>query len=447
MKNYFIFGLGISGISSARYLSAKGQNIIAWDDNEKSRQKLKDLNLKNIEFKKPNNCDFSTIDALVLSPGIALTNPVPHYIVDLARGKCPIICDVELLYSNNQNANFIGITGTNGKSTTTSLIGHLLKSSKLTCEIGGNIGTPVLNLPEYSQNNENYIVEMSSFQLDLIDKTKFNIAIWTNISPDHLDRHGDIAGYVKAKSRIFANQSKNDVAIIGIDDQESLQVYKNLKTQSKATIISISNNNVNADICVKDNIIYDNLYGKKHKLLQMNNLQGVHNAQNIACAYGLAKILNISDENILNYLKTFKGLPHRMQYICNSDGISYVNDSKATNANSTYYALDAFKNIHWIAGGIAKDGGIDNLQALFKNVTKAYLIGESAHDFANILEQNNVNYQISGTLEKAFLAAKSDAKELKSANPTILLSPACASFDQFKNFEERGETFYKLTVN
>ncbi len=399
MATYGVFGLGKSGAATVKYLLDRGDNVFAWDDNEAARN--------GIDCTEPDNWDWHKVDALVLSPGIPLTHPEPHYIVRKAHAaQKPIICDIELLFLDNQDANFVGVTGTNGKSTTTALLDHILKKAGYDVAVGGNLGTPVLSLGKHKY----YVIETSSYQLDLIDKTRFDVAIWLNISPDHIDRHGSIGGYVKAKLRMFNNGTK--IAIIGIDDEFSKPVSEKVP---------------NALPITKYNHIGD-----------FPNLPGVHNMQNINAAYESAKFLGVPHEKIIEAIHSFPGLEHRIEKVATINNVTYINDSKATNADSSAMALACFDEIYWILGGKPKEGGITSLGEFFPRIKKAYLIGAATDEFAQTLE-GKVEFEKCGTLDKAVERA---AKEAKSG--VVLLSPACASFDQFKSFEERGNIFKTL---
>jgi len=445
-KKFIVFGLGISGKATIKFLLNNNHQVLASDDN---------LNSINTLEKHPNlkifNGDWNGVDALILAPGIPLHFPTPHPIVKAAKeNNCPIICDIELLYKFNSQAKYIGITGTNGKSTTTALTGHIFKENNINSAVGGNIGIPCLELPRL-ENNGTYILEMSSYQLDLIDKTRFHIASLLNITPDHIDRHGSIKGYIAAKKRIFMNQQLGDYAIIGIDNEHSKAVYDELKNDQnfQATLIPISTKKILSDgISVIDGILYNNIptFGKIDiNLGNLPFLKGEHNAQNIAVAFTNAFLSNkIDEDKIITAIKSFKGLAHRMQFVGTISNINFINDSKATNAESTENALKSYENIYWILGGKAKEGGIKMLEPYLSKVKYAFLIGEASDDFTKTLD-GKVEYFKCQTLQNAFDHAYGKALlEEKSNHINILLSPACASFDQWKNFEERGEYFCKL---
>lgn len=442
-KNIVVYGLGITGIASAKALSSGGAQVIAWDDNAQSREEIADI--ESIIFAPPEKIHWENMDALVLSAGIPFTHPQPHPVVGLAqKAKCPIICDIELLYQQVPEPHYIGITGTNGKSTTTALIGHVLKAAGVEAEIGGNIGVSGVDFPVLSKSGA-YVLEMSSFQLDLIQQTRFNMAILLNITPDHLDRHGDMNGYMKAKKRIFMNQQAGDLAIISIDDPRCQEIYDQLEdTAHPARLIPIScQHMVPRGIYCKDGILVDDMGGENAERVdfgRLANLPGQHNAQNIAVSYVVAKCLGVDSAHFIQALMSFEPLPHRLQKIADIDHITYVNDSKATNADATAPALNSYKHIYWIAGGQSKDGGIEALLDHLDHVEHVFLIGKSAEDFAQVLEGRKT-YTISKRLEQAVIDATAQAKSDGHSHPVVLLSPACASFDQWPNFMARGDAF------
>ncbi|MEI6729665.1 MAG: UDP-N-acetylmuramoyl-L-alanine--D-glutamate ligase [Pseudomonadota bacterium] len=451
-KQVAVFGLSKSGVTTVASLLASGIEVFAWDDNPETRQNFAKL-YKNpkLSLSIPEEWQWQTIQLLVLSPGIPFTNPEPHEVVKTA-GKfgVKIIGDIELFCDSQPHIPKIAVTGTNGKSTTTSLIAHILKSAGFKVEVGGNLGPPVLSLQPVG-NDGCYVLELSSYQLDLVENAHFNIALILNVTPDHLDRHGSIERYVEAKSHIFDRQNKRDVAIIGIDDDYSRSIYSALKQISKAKIIPISViQKLNYGVFVdKSGVLLDKT--DPENLVEINlgdiaTLTGRHNWQNAAFAYTACKSYGVSAREIEKGLKTFPGLKHRMQTVATIHGVRFINDSKATNADATSHALKPFSNIYWIVGGKPKEGGIESLHGLLGGVAHAFLIGESEDKFAAFLE-GKVNYTKCGTLDKAFAAASGKAFSERRQNSVVLLSPACASFDQWKSFEERGDAFCKMTDN
>lgn len=448
-KNVAVIGLGITGISAARALSKGGANIFAWDDFDNGRNKLESEKLHNVTILPPTEYDWSTIEALVLSAGIPLTHPTPHPVVELAhKANCPIICDVEILYQQCPEAFYVGITGTNGKSTTTSLIGHIAKQANLPCDIGGNLGTSATDFTMRGKGGA-YIIEMSSYQLDLLQKLHFNTSILLNITPDHLDRHGGIEGYIKAKSHIFDRQDDSDYAIIAVDDIHTQSLYEKLYAEKRiGNIIPISGYTpLEKGVFIKDNqLVVEGFKGEgTYSIGKLKYLPGNHNAQNIAASVAACLSMDIDIPTIIKGIQSFTGLAHRMQLVCESGKLTFINDSKATNAEATLHALRAFSNkdIYWIAGGVAKDGGINSLAECFGQIKHTYLIGESQKTFSETLSQHNTNHTAFDSLKDALDTAIHDAK--KSNNPAVILfSPACASFDMWKNFEERGKAFCDL---
>ncbi|MFT5703662.1 MAG: UDP-N-acetylmuramoylalanine--D-glutamate ligase [Rickettsiales bacterium] len=443
MKKFIVFGLGISGKAAVDFLLKQGFEVLAGDDNLKSLTKLpKNPHLKIIE--NINEINWQGIESLVLAAGINLKYPKPHPIVlEAKKNHCPIVCDVEILFLFNQTANFIGITGTNGKSTTTALTGHIFDATNKPHTIGGNIGLAALSLPRLNQGGT-YVIEASSYQLDLVQKTKFHISNLLNITPDHLDHHGGMENYISAKKRIFQNQTKEDFAIIGIDNKDSRKVFEDLKNDQnfKAKLIPISTKEI---IEGGISIIGDDLHNIDGEIFNLKNrlLKGEHNSQNIAFAFANSFLSGIEPKQIIPAIENFQGLKHRMELVANIDGINFINDSKATNAESTENALKSFENIYWIVGGKPKDGGIEMLKPYFPKVKYAFLIGESMDEFVKTLDKK-VELVKCKDLEIAFKLAHQMALKDSSPEKNILLSPSCASFDQWKSFEERGEFFCDL---
>lgn len=441
-KKIAVFGLGKAGVSAVCALNKGGAKVYALDDNEKSREAIASRNLPNVRTATVDELDWQEIDILVLSPGVPFTHPEPHAVVKAAQeAGCRVICDIEILYESDPQATYIGITGTNGKSTTTALTGHILKECSQEVQVGGNIGIPVLDLDNLGLGGT-HVIEMSSYQLDLIDKTRFNISVLLNVTPDHIDRHGDLAGYIKAKCRIYKEQGRDDYAIISVDDEHCQKIYDSLAREGKiGNVIPISTKRkISGGIAIIDGIIYDSANNRELKLGELVRLRGEHNAQNIAASYASASILKAASDDILKAIHSFQGLPHRMEYVVKKDGILYINDSKATNAEAASKALSAYDNIYWIAGGVPKEGGIEPLKEYFPKIKKAFLIGQAQDEFAKTVE-NKVSYLKCGTLENALSEARKAAMENSANDPVVLLSPACASFDQWPNFEVRGQAF------
>lgn len=418
-----VFGLGKAGEAAVTSLVAGGAKVFAWDDS------LTKESGNNINYK---NWDWNNIKALVLSPGVPLTHPKPHEVVTFAnKYNVPIVGEVELLFRTCLDATYIGITGTNGKSTTTTLIGHILQQAGVRCEVGGNLGTPALALEPLGKGGV-YVIEMSSYQLDLLKTVRFNVAVLLNITPDHLDRHGDMAGYIAAKKHIFDRQTKDDVAVVDVGIRlEALGIRE-------AKIIEISaEQKLTEGVFVQDGILHDG--NTQFDISAIPSLIGKHNWQNAAAAYAACRAVGVLPEKIYAAMQNFAGLRHRLQLVATINGVRFINDSKATNADATQNALAPYHNIYWIAGGKPKSGGIESLENYFPNIAHAFLIGEAEADFAKTLE-GKVPYTCCGTLEVAVAKAAEMAKD----GNVVLLSPACASFDQFKSFEHRGDVFCEL---
>jgi UDP-N-acetylmuramoylalanine--D-glutamate ligase len=443
-KHFAVFGLGKAGIAAVRMLSEAGATIYAWDDNDTSRRALKLEELANVTIQPFAEYNWKEMDALVLSPGVPLTHPKPHEVVVRAQNaNCPIICDVELLYRANPDARYVAITGTNGKSTTTSLIAHILKENGVDTEVGGNLGVAASCLRSLGKGGV-YVIEMSSYQLDLIDQFHANVSVFLNITPDHLDRHGGLNGYIEAKCHIYDNQGKDDVAVIAVDDEHTSDIYSELQADARIeTITPVSSAyEIECGVYVKDGVLHDTIRGLTIELGELIHLAGQHNAQNIAAAYAACTAVGVEPEAVIESVRSFAGLRHRLQYVGEVNSVRYINDSKATNADAASKALAAFSNIYWIAGGVAKEGGIASLAPLFKHVRKAFLIGQAQEDFAKILE-GTLAFERCGDLQSALEQARKEAEASMDVEPVVLLSPACASFDQWPSFEARGDAFCK----
>ena len=449
-KDVAVYGLGRTGLSAAKALKAGGARVHAWDDNEESRAKAEAV---GIALSDINKRDWQTFAALVLSPGIPYKYPQPHRLVRMAEMTgVPVIGDMELFARAVQalperaRPKIVAITGTNGKSTTTALIGHILKQAGRDARVGGNIGTGVLDLAAL-HSNAIYVLEMSSYQLDLVKSLRCDVAVFLNLSPDHLDRHGGMDGYQAAKMRIFQNQTEKDVAVVGFDDVYAQSIAIGLTAKGPQRVVQISSTyTLGKGISAVDGRLYDNQSGKAEfvgKLDECPALLGRHNYQNAAAAYAACRALGLDPGTIMAGLRSFPGLAHRMEAVGEIDGIRFINDSKATNAQAAEQALRSFKNIYWIAGGVPKAEGIAPLAPLFPNITKAYLIGQAEDAFAATLH-GKVPSQVCGALDRAVEAAYRDAKAAGETGAVILLSPACASFDQFKDYEQRGDVFRSL---
>ncbi len=448
-KKVGIVGLAKSGIATVASLIASECDVYVWDDSEEKRQAFwhSSASVKT-HMNDPQTWPWNKFHALVLSPGVPLTHPEPHYTVKMARDAgVRVVGDIELFCEAQHNTQKIAITGTNGKSTTTSLIAHILQSVGRKVAAGGNLGTPVLALPPLASDGC-YVLELSSYQLDLVQAAHFNISLLLNMTPDHIDRHGSMERYVTAKSHIFDRQNRYDFALIGIDDDYSRSVYAELKQKSKAQLIAISRlNPLKQGVFVdKEGILHDKIDPANPaaiKLYDIINLTGRHNWQNAAFAYAACKAYGLTTRDIEKGLRSYPGLRHRLQIVATIHGVRFINDSKATNADATSHALTPFSHVYWIAGGKPKEGGIESLAPYFESINHAFLIGEAERAFAKTLE-GRVPYTICGSLANAFDAAAKKAFVDRRQNAVVLLSPACASFDQWKNFEERGDAFCKM---
>jgi UDP-N-acetylmuramoylalanine--D-glutamate ligase len=437
-----VFGLGKAGEAAVSALLAAGADVYAWDDNEASRQRFAASMRGSLQISPPKEWPWAKLKELVLGPGVPFTHPVPHESVVLAHQHgCPVVGDLELLYRASPEATIICITGTNGKSTTTTLIGHILQDAGIYCQVGGNLGTPALDLRWIGKGEGVYVIEASSYQLDLIDTARFRVAVFLNITPDHLDRHGDMAGYVKAKCRMFANQQVGDTAVIAVDDEYTQAIAKTEQAKGAASVVTASAAGHAADIQVVDGMLIDG--DIRIDLRSIESLTGQHNWQNAAVAYAAARAVGVAPQAIERAMRSFAGLRHRLQLVKTIRGVRFINDSKATNADATANALAPYRNIYWILGGKAKAGGISSLQAFFPHVAHAFLIGEAAQDFAATLE-GHVPYTDAVTLEVAVQLAAAQVFADQKEGAVVLLSPACASFDQFKSFEHRGDVFCSL---
>ncbi len=443
-KTVGVVGLAMSGEAVLDALMASGAQIVAWDDHLPTRIAISEGRRREVVIEPPQQWHWDEVDLLVLSPGIPLTHPEPHPSVTLAKEHgVEIVGDIELLYRACPDATYAVITGTNGKSTTTALIGHILKAAGKPVQVGGNIGEPALAL-EPAGEGDMFVLELSSYQLDLVRSTQFDIAVLLNLSEDHIDRHGSFDNYVAAKKHIFDRQTKEQVAIIGIDDTASEAVCREMIAQEHQTVLPVMTTQTSeTGIYVKDNILHNPFDNEQAAMAEMVTLQGQHNFQNAAAAYGVCHQLGLTHDKIVNGMKTFPGLAHRMQILGEWHGITFVNDSKATNADAAAQSLATFDHIHWIAGGVAKEGGIASLEQYFPRIAHAYLIGQAQDAFAATLG-GHVPHTLCDTLEAAFDKAVAGALVSGEEDAVILLAPACASFDQFKNFEERGEAFITL---
>ncbi len=437
-KKVGVFGLARTGVAAVEALTASGATVYAWDDSAERREVVKTAARNLYET------DFSELDALLLAPGVPLTHPKPHALVTKALASNTIlISDIDVFEAARPTLpahRTVGITGTNGKSTTTALIGHIIKVCGRPVVVGGNIGTGVLALSALPKDGV-YIFELSSFQLDLTQHFKADVAVLLNVSPDHLDRHGTFENYYAAKKRLFdLQEDRSAVAVIGVDDVSGQKLAATF--QGNMVPISVEGA-LERGVYVENGQLFDALESKAKAVGDLSSakcLKGKHNWQNAAAAYAVAVNLGLHSQDVFEAILSFPGLVHRQELVEDVGGVRFVNDSKATNSDAAIRALQSFGAIHWIAGGRAKETSFSHMQAAAGSVKKAYFIGEAAaqlkHDLAEI------PHQVFNSLRDAFDAAIENAV----AGETILLSPACTAFDQFPDFEKRGDAFRELVM-
>jgi UDP-N-acetylmuramoylalanine--D-glutamate ligase len=434
-RRYAVLGLARSGLATVRALVESGAEVIAWDSREEARAIVP----AGATLGDPMLIDLADLDGIVVSPGVPLnTHPIA------ARAKeadVPVIGDIELFAIARASLpahKVVGITGTNGKSTTTALIHHILKAAGVPTTLGGNIGLPILGQEPLPAGGV-YVLELSSFQIDLTHSLACDVAVITNITPDHLDRYDGFAGYAASKARLFAMQRAGDVAVIAVDDEETRGLAGRLA--APVALPLAMDGMLGAGIPMPMPAIGPTVVAVSAADTGDQSawpaLQGPHNAQNVAVAVATLRALGLNDAAIEAGLRTYPGLPHRMERVREIDGVLYVNDSKATNATSAAPALGAYPRVHWILGGRRKTDDLDACQPFFGHVVAAYTIGESAELFAEILLKAGIYAVNSGTLDHAVRAAAAVARP----GETVLLSPACASYDQFSDYEARGEAF------
>ena len=447
-QSLVVFGLGRTGVTAALSLQAAGAVVYAWDDSEDARDGAAG---QGVDVRDPRKADWSEIAALVLSPGVPHDLPTPHWTAELAAAHdVPIVCDIEILAREvnarpeGERPKIIAITGTNGKSTTTALIGHILKTLGRDAQVGGNIGRGVLDL-DRMHGGSHYVLELSSYQLERTFSLRADAAILLNLSPDHLDRHGTLEDYGLAKQRIFANQTHDDAVIVGVDDEHGRALVTELKVRNGRRIIPVSAKRaLGHGVFALGGKLMDRTERRGRRVCDLSDaaaLEGDHNAQNAAAAYAAVASLGYDKAAIGKAILSFPGLAHRMETVGTLKTVRFVNDSKATNADAVRQALSSYDKVFWIAGGLPKAGGLEPVSDLFGRIEKAYLIGEAAEGFAGTLHAAGVDHAMSGDLQRATFTAARDALASAQDNAIVLLSPACASFDQFKNFEVRGDAF------
>jgi UDP-N-acetylmuramoylalanine--D-glutamate ligase len=446
-KTVAVFGLGGSGLASCHALKAGGAEVIAGDDSADNLAKAAQEGFITADLRSVSWTNFS---ALVLAPGVPLTHPAPHWTVLRAReAGVEVIGDIELFCRERRrhapNAPFVAITGTNGKSTTTALIAYLTKVAGYDTQMGGNIGTAILSLAPPRMGRV-HVVEMSSYQIDLTPSLDPSAGILLNVSEDHIDRHGTIQHYADVKERLVAGVQQGGTSIVGVDDGWCRDIADRLDRTGKNVVRISVKNPLAHGIYVDHGTIVRSSGGARSEVAKLGgigSLRGLHNAQNAACAAAAALAMGISLDVLQNGLRSFPGLAHRMEQVGRRGNVLFVNDSKGTNADAAAHALSSFADIFWIAGGKPKMGGITSLTGFFPRIRKAYLIGESAQEFSGTLG-TQVAHEISQTLDVAVEQAARDAEASGLSEAVVLLSPACASFDQYRNFEIRGAKFREL---
>ncbi|AWN51867.1 UDP-N-acetylmuramoyl-L-alanine--D-glutamate ligase [Methylobacterium sp. 17Sr1-1] len=441
-QNVALFGLGGSGLATALSLKAGGARVIACDDNPARMEAAAKQGIGTGDLRQ---ADWTEFAALVLAPGVPLTHPAPHWTVDLARNAgVPVIGDIELFCRERAAtcpaAPFVAITGTNGKSTTTALIAHVLASAGRDVQMGGNIGTAILSLAPPSPDRV-HVIELSSFQIDLTPSLAPTIGVLLNLTPDHLDRHGDMTHYAAIKERLVTGAAH---AIVGVDDAFCRAIAE--RRTGPLTRVHVGEAGEGPGILARNGVVIDGRGAPAEPVADLSgigSLRGAHNWQNAAIAYAVAAQLGVAPDTFAAALATFPGLPHRMEEVGRRGNVLFINDSKATNADSTEKALSAFQRVHWILGGKPKEGGIASLAPYFPRVAHAYLIGAATEDFAATLD-GQVPFSRCGTLDQAVAEAAAAAEQDGTPEPVVLLSPACASYDQFRSFEDRGDQFRAL---
>ncbi|MDA5094052.1 UDP-N-acetylmuramoyl-L-alanine--D-glutamate ligase [Aliiroseovarius sp. KMU-50] len=447
-----VLGMGRSGLATAHALEAGGADALCWDDGQEAREKAEAQGLTLHDLNKGNA--WEDVAALIVSPGIPHLYPEPNKLIARAmEAGVPVDNDIGLFFRSfatqewdnfEQLPKVVVVTGSNGKSTTSALIHHVIEACGRQAQLAGNIGRGVLDI-DSAHDGEVVVLELSSYQTDLARALTPDVAVFTNLSPDHLDRHGGMGGYFAAKRRLFA-EGGPDRAVIGVDEKEGVYLAGQLSegaADDRVIRVSVDRKLTGPgwQVFARKGFLSEYRKGRQVGSIDLRAIKGLpgsHNHQNACCAYAVARTLGLAPRQIEAAFSSFAGLPHRSQLVGEKDGVAFVNDSKATNVDSARAALGAFTNIRWIAGGLGKDGGIESLRGDLGGVTKAYLIGHSAREFA--LQIGDLPHEICETMEAAVAAAARDAEP----GDTVLLAPAAASFDQYPDFEKRGEDFSRL---
>lgn len=419
-KKFLVFGLGVSGHATLSQLKKNKANIECWDDSKQLREKFKN------KYRVNKNWFKSSYDFIIISPGINIYSHSKKLF--FYKNKNKIITDLDLFCSSIKDQKVIMVTGTNGKSTMCKLIYDLLKNSKKKVYLGGNYGTPVLDLP-YKEKSAIFVLELSSYQLDYSSRLPSSVSILLNISPDHLERHQNFSKYISAKLKIFKGLEKTGIGFLDLSSDKQSKIFNILKSEKyNQKNIELIKKNIHHNI--KDNLI-------------SSPLRALHFKNCLYIALQIAKLFKISKNVYLKTIKDFKGLPHRQEIIKVKNNITFINDSKATNFSSTEVALNSYKNIHWILGGLAKAKDRIIVSKFKKSILRAYIIGKNINFFLKQIK-STVKHNTSHTLKNALLSALRESKNYPSLKQVILLSPSAASFDQYKNFEHRGNTFKQL---
>ena len=447
-KTVAVFGLGGSGLASCHALKAGGAEVIAGDDDGDNVAKAAQAGFVTADLRKVSWTKFA---ALVLTPGAPLTHPAPHWTVLAAReAGVEVIGDIELFCRERRrhapDAPFVAITGTNGKSTTTALVAHLMRFAGYDTQMGGNIGTAILSL-QPPRMGRVHVIEMSSYQIDLAPSLDPSVGILLNVSEDHIDRHGTLDALCRGEGASGRRRAETGHRDRRRRRRLQPQHRRPDRAGRPARGPGLGEKSAADGVYVEHETIWRASGGARGEIARIGgigSLRGLHNAQNAACASACALALGVNAEVLQNGLRSFPGLAHRMEQVGRRGHVLFVNDSKGTNADAAAHALSSFADIFWIAGGKPKLGGITGLAEYFPRIRKAYLIGEAAQEFSGTL--GNVPHEISETLEVAVAHAARDAEASSLPDPVVLLSPACASFDQYRNFEIRGTAFRDLVT-
>lgn len=440
-KQVAVVGLAGSGLVVARALQAAGAEVTGWDDGEAARQKAAAAGVQVADLQA---ADWSGFAALVLSPGIPLTHPKPHWSVLRARDAgVAVTGDVDLFFQERAvhcpKAPVLAITGTNGKSTTTALAHHTMRAMGIDAAMGGNIGVPVFDLPPF-EPYRHYVIECSSYQIDLAPHLAPTVGVHLNLSEDHLERHGTMENYAAIKARLV---EASDHAIVGVDDLLSSRMADRLEREGHEVTRISATHTLAHGVYAVGSAIWLAREGAQDKLLDVGgvaSLRGAHNAQNVCAVVAALLKLGCDPTRLGEAICSFPGLAHRMEPVASYRGVSFINDSKATNADAAARALASYQTIYWILGGRDKSDGIDGLNGFFSKIVKAYLVGEAQDRFATTLD-GKVAFERAETIERAVELAARDALAARHDGAAVLLSPACASWDQFASFEARGDAF------